>query len=55
MDTRDARVFLRPLGGGREWETDRGAIELVPPGELLHLKVRVANDRSLGRGGLVGP
>ncbi|MEK8170553.1 hypothetical protein NKH77_15950 [Streptomyces sp. M19] len=55
MDVRDARVFLRPLGGGREWEADPVATEVVPPGEVLHLKVQVANDRSLGRGGGVGP
>ncbi|MEK8171226.1 hypothetical protein NKH77_22425 [Streptomyces sp. M19] len=55
MDVCDARVFLRPLGGGREWETDPVATELVPPGEVLQLKVRVANDRSLGRGGGVAP
>ncbi|MEK8172931.1 hypothetical protein NKH77_39865 [Streptomyces sp. M19] len=51
MDVREARVFLRPLGGGREWEADPATIEPVSPGEALRLKVQVTNDRSLGRGG----
>ncbi|MEK8173027.1 hypothetical protein NKH77_40540 [Streptomyces sp. M19] len=48
------RVCLRPLGGGREWEAAPDRLEPVPPEEVLRLKVQVANDRSLGRGGWAG-
>ncbi|MGQ4329678.1 hypothetical protein ACN6K4_004582 [Streptomyces hayashii] len=39
-------ALLRPLGGGREWETRQEALRAATPGERLGAAVRAANSRS---------
>ncbi|MEU6175356.1 hypothetical protein ABZ832_26055 [Streptantibioticus parmotrematis] len=40
------RVFLRPLGGGREWTTSPDDIEQMSRSEILNARVAAANRRS---------
>ncbi|MCQ4084628.1 hypothetical protein NGB36_29645 [Streptomyces sp. RB6PN25] len=40
------RTYLRPLGGGREWETAADDVVPVPPHEELSARLAVANARS---------
>ncbi|WP_217140956.1 hypothetical protein [Streptomyces sp. AC627_RSS907] len=42
-----ARVLLRPLGGGREWEAEPAALRPATDRERLGASLRAANDRSL--------
>lgn len=37
-------VYLRPLGGGREWTTSRGDIRPALTSELLALRVRAERE-----------
>ncbi|MDX3801380.1 hypothetical protein [Streptomyces sp. AK04-3B] len=39
-------ALLRPLGGGREWETPPESLRPATPGERLRAGVRVADSRS---------
>ncbi|MET9292797.1 hypothetical protein [Streptomyces sp. NPDC003077] len=43
MDVSGSRVWLRPVGGGREWEAERAAVEPLTPREALSVKVAEAN------------
>ena len=40
--------FVRPQGGGREWEAAAGELEPVTAEEALRLRVAEANARSRG-------
>ncbi|MCW2873570.1 MAG: hypothetical protein JWL99_4890 [Streptomyces oryziradicis] len=40
------RIFLRPLGGGREWETAMDGVRALRPREELSVRLAVANARS---------
>ncbi|MFC9463579.1 hypothetical protein [Streptomyces coelicoflavus] len=42
-----ARVMLRPLGGGREWEAEPAALRPATDRERLGASLRAANDRTL--------
>ncbi|MFJ6918051.1 hypothetical protein ACIQUX_29395 [Streptomyces sp. NPDC101133] len=42
-----ARVLLRPLGGGREWEAEPPALRPATDRERLGASLRAANDRTL--------
>jgi len=39
-------AMLRPVGGGREWEADPGAVRPATPEERLTASVKAANSRS---------
>ncbi|MFJ8003099.1 hypothetical protein [Streptomyces fagopyri] len=41
-------VQLRPLGGGREWDCDPGAVRRATPAERLSAATAYANARSRG-------
>ncbi len=41
-------VQLRPLGGGREWDADPGAVRRATPAERLSAATAYANARSRG-------
>ncbi|WP_369037202.1 hypothetical protein [Streptomyces adonidis] len=54
LDVRDGRigevmgreggyVQLRPIGGGREWDCPREALEEAAPGDVLRARVRRVN------------
>lgn len=40
------RTYLRPLGGGREWEASAADIRSITPHEELSARLAVANARS---------
>ena len=40
------RTYLRPLGGGREWEASAADVQSITPLEELHARLAVANARS---------
>lgn len=42
------RWFVRPQGGGREWEATAGELEFVTAEEALRLRVAEANAHSRG-------
>ncbi|MFI8948013.1 hypothetical protein ACIGO6_16075 [Streptomyces sp. NPDC053750] len=42
-----ARVMLRPLGGGREWEAEPAALRPATDRERLGASLRAANERTL--------
>ncbi|MGV9283168.1 hypothetical protein [Streptomyces sp. NPDC003730] len=42
-----ARVMLRPLGGGREWEAEPAVLRPATDRERLGASLRAANDRTL--------
>jgi hypothetical protein len=42
-------VYLRPVGGGREWATRPEAVRRATDAERITAGVRAANARSLGR------
>ncbi|BDD73685.1 MULTISPECIES: hypothetical protein [Streptomyces violaceoruber group] len=42
-----ARVLLRPLGGGREWEAEPPVLRPATDRERLGASLRAANDRTL--------
>ncbi|MEV6511440.1 hypothetical protein AB0M61_35680 [Streptomyces sp. NPDC051642] len=39
-------AMLRPVGGGREWETNPEQIRLATPEERLSASVKAANSRA---------
>ncbi|GAB2578331.1 hypothetical protein GCM10027168_09190 [Streptomyces capparidis] len=43
------RLYLRPVGGGREWEAEPHAVRVLSPNEALAAKQRRVDAR--GRGG----
>ncbi|AJC58461.1 MULTISPECIES: hypothetical protein [Streptomyces] len=48
MGREGARLRLRPVGGGREWECAPGATRCATAGERLRAETRYANARSRG-------
>jgi hypothetical protein len=42
-----ARLMLRPLGGGREWEAEPAALRPATDRERLGASLRAANERTL--------
>lgn len=42
-------VYLRPVGGGREWLVGRGYVRPATAEEAVRAKVRVENERSRNR------
>ena len=46
MAREPGRLYLRPQGGGREWETKPGDVEPISADEALMVRVREANERS---------
>ncbi len=45
MDRCGERFFLRPLGGGREWEADPRDIRAISRAEVLSARVAAVNTR----------
>lgn len=46
------RLYLRPVGGGREWEVIPDKVRLATREEELHAKLKDVNARSIGRRGM---
>ncbi|SFJ82979.1 hypothetical protein [Streptomyces pini] len=46
MDVRPGRVWLRPLGGGREWDAKPDDIRPLTAHEQLRARLAAANARS---------
>ncbi|WP_243745207.1 hypothetical protein [Streptomyces hainanensis] len=46
VDRQAGRVWLRPVGGGREWDVRQEDVEPVSVGEILRPFVAEANRRS---------
>ncbi|WP_217129343.1 hypothetical protein [Streptomyces sp. AC558_RSS880] len=44
MGTVGGRWLFRPIGGGREWEVEKGAARPVTPEEARRLRPRPAED-----------
>jgi hypothetical protein len=42
------RYYLRPIGGGREWEVSPEFTRKATDAERMHAAVRVRNDQSRG-------
>jgi hypothetical protein len=51
MDVLDGRVYLRPPGGGTEWEADPRNVRAAGPEEELRARVAEANAASVRRWG----
>jgi hypothetical protein len=49
MALEDGKAFLRPLGGGREWETGPEHLEPLTVEEELSAKVQAANRQTRRR------
>ncbi|MEU2304914.1 hypothetical protein ABZ586_09610 [Streptomyces misionensis] len=43
-----AGVWLRPYGGGREWEAEVGAVRAASPAERIRAETAYVNARSRG-------
>jgi hypothetical protein len=50
QDTSGPYAMLRPVGGGREWQADPGALRPATPRERLSAGVRAANERTRAAG-----
>ncbi|MFC5723834.1 hypothetical protein ACFP1Z_27075 [Streptomyces gamaensis] len=48
MAHEDGHYFLRPLGGGREWEARPEDLAPLTPQEALRAKLTAVNARSTG-------
>ncbi|HEX5565622.1 MAG TPA: hypothetical protein VFY14_01550 [Streptomyces sp.] len=46
MDVHHGRVYLRPLGGGREWEAPPHEVQPLTPREQLSARLAATNARS---------
>ncbi|MFD1828813.1 hypothetical protein ACFSJS_03915 [Streptomyces desertarenae] len=46
MDVHPGRVWLRPLGGGREWDAEPHEVEPLTRREQLSARLAAANARS---------
>ncbi|WP_031508080.1 hypothetical protein [Streptomyces megasporus] len=46
MDVHPGRVWLRPLGGGREWDARPEEVRPLTPREQLSARLAAANARS---------
>ncbi|MTE19737.1 hypothetical protein F0L17_11495 [Streptomyces sp. TRM43335] len=46
MDVLPGRIWLRPLGGGREWDAEPRQVESLTPREQLSARLAAANARS---------
>ncbi|MFI8878450.1 hypothetical protein [Streptomyces sp. NPDC055243] len=46
MERGPSRVYLRPPGGGKEWETEHGSVRKANPHEELQAKVAMVNAES---------
>lgn len=46
MDVHPGRVWLRPLGGGREWDARPEEVQPLTPREQLSARLAAANARS---------
>ncbi|HZG02172.1 MAG TPA: hypothetical protein VE546_01125 [Streptomyces sp.] len=46
MDIHPGRVWLRPLGGGREWDAAPDEVQPLTPREQLSARLAAANARS---------
>lgn len=48
MAREPGRVYLRPRGGGKEWDAKPGEVVPINAEEALRRQVREANERSRG-------